>query len=321
MLIESFHPPFLFRSYVTQTLLASLRLEKYKKNRMYLVARERQINVQKGVKLIGYHSERESNSKGLVLLLHGWEGDVASSYVLKTGDYLYEKGFDIFRLNFRDHGDTHHLNVELFNGSLLPEIFEAAKEIGKLSGKNPFYIAGFSLGGNFALRIANKNNKGQIPSLKHVAAVSPAINPKLSTLLMDKNPFLRRFFLREWIDSLFQKASYFPDKYDFKPFLDAKSVMELTERIIPAFSAYKNADEYFNTYTLTGDYFKNLKIPVTIVSAKDDPVVSPKDFYELAPNPLMNIILTDRGGHNGFFTDYGLMNPWYLRIIEQAFGG
>jgi hypothetical protein len=40
--------------------------------------------------------------------------------------------------------------------------------------------------------------------------------------------------------------------------------MDLTEGIIPEYSPYKSADEYFETYTLTKDYFKNIKTPVTI---------------------------------------------------------
>lgn len=317
---SKFKPPLLLRSATVQTILASLKFEKLKKNPMFKRSEMHLINAGKNVRLIGYLSRQiHGDSKGLVLLLHGWEGHVNSAYILKTGSYLYNHGFDIFRINLRDHGGTHHLNDELFNGSLLEETFTAAKEVSKLAGKGkPFFITGFSLGGNFALRIAKKNTKKLIPNLTHSVGVSPAIHPKSSTEMMDENIFLRRFFLKQWKKSLKEKEKLFPFLYNFKKYDDAKSVMNLTERIIPDYSPYKSADEYFETYTLTKDYFKDLKTPATIITAKDDPVVHPEDFYELSPNPNLEVIIEDYGGHNGFFNSFKL-DCHYLPILLKIF--
>jgi len=50
-----------------------------------------------GVRLLGHFSPQATNPRGLVILLHGWEGSAAASYVLSTGGWLYEAGFDVFR--------------------------------------------------------------------------------------------------------------------------------------------------------------------------------------------------------------------------------
>ena len=60
------------------------------------------------------------------LLLHGWEGSSESSYMRHTAAHLLADGFDVFRLNFRDHGDTHHLNEGLFHSCRLEEVVQAA---------------------------------------------------------------------------------------------------------------------------------------------------------------------------------------------------
>lgn len=315
-----FNPPFLLRSATVQTILASLKFEKLKLNAMCEQAKLHLIQAGKNVRLIGYLSKQmNKNPKGLVLLLHGWEGHINSAYILKTGAYLYNNGFDIFRINLRDHGGTHHLNEGLFNGSLLEETFTAAKEVAKLADKNnPFFITGFSLGGNFALRIAKTNSKKQIPNLKHTVAISPAIHPKSSTEMMDENPFLRKYFLKEWMRSLNEKERLFPFLYNFEKYKNAETVMNLTESIIPDFSPYKSADEYFQTYTLTKDYFKDLKTPATIITAKDDPVVHPEDFYELTPNAKLEVIIENYGGHNGFFNSFKL-DCHYLPILQKIF--
>ncbi|MBP7283216.1 MAG: alpha/beta fold hydrolase [Leptospiraceae bacterium] len=315
-----FKPPLLLRSATVQTILASLKFEKLKQNAMCEQAKLHLIQAGKKVRLIGYLSKQmNKNPKGLVLLLHGWEGHINSAYILKTGAYLYNNGFDIFRINLRDHGGTHHLNEGIFNGSLLEETFTAAKEVAKLADKNnPFFITGFSLGGNFALRIAKNNNKKQIPNLKHAVAISPAIHPKSSTEMMDENPFLRKYFLKEWMRSLNEKERLFPFLYNFDKYKNADTVMNLTESIIPDYSPYKSADEYFQTYTLIKDYFKDLKTPTTIITAKDDPVVHPEDFYGLTPNPNLQVLIENYGGHNGFFNSFKL-DCYYLPILQKIF--
>jgi len=55
-----------------------------------------------------------SASTALVVLIHGWEGSSRSSYLVTTAAGLLAQGYDVLRINLRDHGDSHHLNPELF---------------------------------------------------------------------------------------------------------------------------------------------------------------------------------------------------------------
>ena len=113
-------------------------------------ARKMIIEGGNGVRLLGYHSQQTSgHSRGLITLIHGWEGSSDSTYVLSTGKYLYERGYDIFRLNLRDHGNSHHLNEGLFHGALIEETFQAIHNISRLSENKPYYLIGFSLGWKF----------------------------------------------------------------------------------------------------------------------------------------------------------------------------
>jgi len=136
-------------------------------------SREMVVEGGNGVRLLGYLSRRpDDESHGLVVLIHGWEGSSESAYMLSTGRYLFERGFDVFRLNLRDHGRSHRLNEGLFHGALTEEVLNAAVEISRLARGNSF-IVGFSLGGNFALRIALRAPQAGIGNLKQVVCVSP----------------------------------------------------------------------------------------------------------------------------------------------------
>jgi hypothetical protein len=253
----------------------------------------------------------------LIILLHGWEGSSSSAYLLATGDYFYNLGFSVCRLNLRDHGDSHHLNEGLFHGALLEETFDAVNFISSLSENKPLYLIGFSMGGNFALRIAIRHARIPIANLKHVFAISPPLDPYKTTLAIDNGySFYRKYFLKKWKRSLMKKQKLFPEKYDFGKMLKSKTCIELTEKImpyVPELTAYR---DYFNLYTLTKDSFQNLNIPVSIFISEDDPVIPYEDYRRLQENEFLKISVQKFGGHCGFI-DLFPVRCWYNQIIAE----
>ena len=66
----------------------------------------------------------------------------------------WHRGFDVLRVNLRDHGDSHHLNRELFNSTRSPEVASALQGFVDERDYRHLFLVGFSLGGSFALRVA-----------------------------------------------------------------------------------------------------------------------------------------------------------------------
>jgi len=311
-----FKPSFLFRNRHFQSIMASSRLRLHYKNIMARKAREMVIKNSTGSRLLSFYSSHPA-SRGLIVLIHGWEGSSSSAYMLSTGDYFYRLGFSVCRLNLRDHGESHHLNEELFHGALLQETFEAVHHISGLSGNAPVYLIGFSLGGNFALRIAMKHTLKPVANLKHVFAVSPPLDPYKSTLAIDNGFALYRvYFLKKWKRSLIKKQHLFPDKYDFSAMLQSRTCLELTEKIMPYYRDMATYRDYFNTYTLKNDAFQNLNIPVRIFIAEDDPVIPQEDYRHLRENDFFKISRQRFGGHCGFI-DLFPVRCWYNQIIAE----
>lgn len=313
---EVFEPSLYFKNAHFQSIMASSRLRLPYRNIMAQKAREIIIRTSLGPELLALHAYHPS-SKGLIILLHGWEGSSSSAYLLETGDFFYRLGFSVSRLNLRDHGDSHHLNEGLFHGALLPEVFDAVEYLAGLSKNQPVYMIGFSLGGNFALRIAMKYFNQPIVNLKHIFAISPPLDPYKTTLAIDNGYFFyRQYFLRKWKRSLIKKQLLFPKKYDFGKILGAKTCIELTENIMPYFPEMPTYRDYFNLYTLKNDSFQNLKIPVTIFIAEDDPVIPQDDYRQLRETEFLNISRQKFGGHCGFI-DFFPARCWYNRIISE----
>ena len=311
-----FKPSVLIRNRHLQSILASSRLRTIGKNSLLEKAQEIIITTSSGSRLLSFLS-RQVKPKGLIILIHGWEGSSSSAYILDAGNFFFDLGFSICRLNLRDHGDSHHLNEGLFHGALIEETFDAVSQLADLADNSPVYIIGFSLGANFALRVGGKHSQTPVKGLKHIFAISPPLDPYKTTLAIDNGfSFYRRYFLNKWKRSLKKKQTIFPQNYDFNEMLKAKTCMELTEKIMihfPEFPAYR---DYFKLYTLNNDFFQTLQIPVTVIISDDDPVISLEDYCQLKENKFFRIIRQKFGGHCGFL-DLFPFSCWHQEKIAS----
>lgn len=252
------------------------------------------------------------------MLLHGWEGSVDSGYILSTGKFLYDHGYAVFRLNYRDHGDSHQLNPGLFYAVLLDEVFYAVRQVSEYESELPFYLVGFSMGGNFALRIVRKCLESPIPNITHVISISPVLDPKKTTDAIDAVKLLRKYFRKKWQRSLQKKQACFPQLYDFSQLLALDTIAAMTDLMLARYSDYQSASDYFNHYAVLNDALVKIDVPTTIITAQDDPIIPVEDFYDLKLNSITKLIVHRYGGHNGFIeTIFG--RAWYEQKLLQLF--
>lgn len=314
-----FRPPFGLGNPSLQSILASHRIRALGSNSMLEAARAMMFEVQGGVRLTGSHSARPDGlSRGLVIMLHGWEGSIASTYMLATGRSLYRAGFDVFRLNYRDHGDSHHLNRGVFLVTRLDEVRQAVIRAAGLAGGPPVFLVGFSLGGNFALRLAADGNAAPIPGLARVVGVSPLMDPDKATRAIDASALFRGYFLKKWKRSLRRKQTLFPEDYDFGPALALDSVMAMTDELVARLGIFPTTADYFDAYTLTGDRLAGLRQPTSLIIARDDPVILFDDFEPLRLPPGAEMVVAEKGGHSGFISGYNLQS-WYQDELVRLF--
>jgi hypothetical protein len=280
------------------------------------------------VRLLGYYGRSLSPTyrRGLVLLLHGWNGCSHSEYNQLLGDALLRAGYDIFQLNLRDHGpglhvDPYALNVGMFHGALIDEVVAATEQIAALSSDAPFFIVGASMGGSFAVRLALRQATANFRNLCHVIAICPALNPERAVQAIDRNPIYRNYFRRKWLTSLLSKERYFPDVYDVAPLLKIERIHEMTEWWAPRYTGYESAQDYYAHYTVYPQDFDGLEMPTTIITAADDPVIPALDFYALPQHPQLDVRIYPTGGHVGFVDVFPVRHylPQIVRsIIEQT---
>ncbi len=278
-------------------------------------SREWIIDCSDGVKLQAFHAAPPRPNGKLAVLLHGWEGSVNSRYVLTLAQQLFDAGVEVVRLNLRDHGDTHHLNEGIFHSCRLPEVVDAVAAVSQRWPGHERWLAGFSLGGNFMLRVAASGDT-RIGRLAGVIAVSPVLDPGATLTAMERGlPVYQRYFVRKWAGSLRRKQRVWSGRHEFGELLHWGDLRRTTAALVALHTDYPTMEDYLAGYAITGGRLESLAAPAVIIAAKDDPIIPAGDLARLARNPLLTIVALERGGHLGFMTSvfrHSWVNDWIL---------
>jgi predicted alpha/beta-fold hydrolase len=292
--VQSIYPSFPLRRRAVERRAAPL----------IAAAREWIIDCGEGVRLLSYVSQHDLSdaaaTRPLVALLHGWEGSSDSLYMLTLGQQLFARGYDVLRLNLRDHGPTHHLNRELFNSCRLPEVIGAAAAIQARWPAKPINLVGFSLGGNFWLRVGARARLAGL-RIARIVAISPVLDPERTLAALEHGPRIYRdYFVWKWSRSLKKKQAAWPGEFDFSAILRDRTLTSMTEALVRRYTTFSDITSYLRGYAITGETLASLDVPARILTSADDPIIPASDLERLAPAAGLRATISPFGGHCGF---------------------
>ena len=255
---------------------------------------------------------------GLIMIIPGWLGHSKSSYVVSLAKKLVDARFEVVRITLRDHGETCHLNSGLFHSAETQEVVDLIKKlVDDFKGRYPNRegdlttgLVGFSMGGNFALRVAR-----QLSSVRTLA-ISPSLSPHKTIQKIENSQIYRPYFINKWRKIFRDKQRHFPDLYDFSYAMKQKSIITLTKHFIGEFTSFDSVDSYCDAYDLCGSRLEGVN--AHILASLDDPVVPTSDIDALPPSVTRK--MTNRGGHTAFIENWAL-DSWSDSYAERFFAG
>ena len=324
-LISEFRPPRWLSNRHVQSVLPSLPLRRtaIEKRATSVIAASRQLILDSGdgVRLMGWYAEPPAAADGaprrLAVLLHGWEGSSESLYVLSLAELVHQRGFAVLRLNLRDHGGTHALNTGLFHSCRLPEVVGAIARLQALYPDHSLSLAGFSLGGNFCLRVGARAREAGI-RIARIVAVCPVLDPATTLDALERGPAIyRRYFMYKWRRSLQSKQAAWPELYDFGDLIGNPSLTGMTEKMVLKYTDYPDLATYLRGYAITGGVLESLETPTHVFTSQDDPMIIAHDLDRLARPDSLRLTVTRHGGHCGFMD--AVRGPSWIdrRIVSE----
>jgi len=318
---QKFMPPAGLGNPHAQTVFASTLMRRrhvaHAAADMRLLSEDVVVPCSDGARLLAHYSPAtgKARTKQLVILIHGWEGSAESIYLLSATAKFHAAGYDVLRLNLRDHGDSHHLNEDLFHSCRLQEVFDAVVWASNHYQPERLVLGGFSLGANFCLRVAMRAAEYDLRP-DRVLAVCPVLNPVQTMHALDNGWFVyRHYFIRKWRKSLMKKMQVFPEIYQFGELEKFRSLEAMTDYFVCHHTEYPDLLTYLNGYSLAGDGLNAIEADTHILLAADDPVIPVVGLEDLSYGDNVNVEVTAHGGHCGYLNNYRLdswVDEWLL---------
>ena len=236
------------------------------------------------------------------LLLHGLEGSSLVHYMGGMADKAWAAGWNVVRLNQRNCGDTEHLSRGLYHSGLTNDPLFVMREIAEVDGIRAMTVAGYSLGGNLALKLAGELGD-TFPALTAVCAVSPTMDLAecVDALERRSNIAYEFNFVRRLKARMRRKAALFPGDFSLEPLGRVWTVRQFDEAYTAPHHGFRDAADYYYRASALR-VVDGIRVPALILTAQDDPFVPVGPFREpcVVSNPHITVVMTRHGGHCAF---------------------
>jgi len=238
-----------------------------------------------------------------LVALHGLNGSSDAHYMRGLSAKAFARGMNVVRLNQRNCGDTEHLSTGLFHSGLTADAAHVIQELTQIDRLPSLAVAGYSLGGNVALKLAAEYGTHAPPALRAVAAVSPIIEigECVRALEQPRNVLYQWNFVKDLKRRMRRKERVRPGHFDLSKLSAVRTVREFDEIYTAPYFGFRSAADYYHRASSIR-IIDRISIPALVITAEDDPFVPSQPFHDpkLTGNPHIDLRICEHGGHCGF---------------------
>jgi predicted alpha/beta-fold hydrolase len=177
------------------------------------------------------------------------------------------------------------------------------RELIEADGLPSIAIAGYSLGGNLALKLAGELGESAPPELKAICAVSPTMDLAVCVAALERRSNLAYEFnfVRNLKARMRRKAAAHPGLFSLEPLRHVWTVRQFDEAYTAPHHGFRDATDYYDRASALR-VLDRIAIPTLIMTAENDPFVPSHPFRDPAvtANSQITLVITPEGGHCAF---------------------
>ena len=246
----------------------------------------------------------DRRSAATLVALHGLEGSSSAHYMRGLAQKALAAGLNAVLLNQRNCGGTEHLGPSLYHSGLTGDPAFVIRELARIDGIDRVVVAGYSLGGNLAIKLAGEHTQDALPSLKAVCAVSPVLELGTCVAALERGSnFIYQWnFVRNLKARMRRKDRCYPGRFPLERLWMVHTIRQFDAAFTAPHFGFASAEDYY--YRVSGmRVVDRVRVPALIITAADDPFVPVELFRTpaLTSNPNITLVITEHGGHCGFF--------------------
>jgi uncharacterized protein len=257
-----------------------------------------------GVRVLVHSQQPDGEPRGELILVHGLEGSSQAGYARSMVYAALDAGYATHRFNMRSCGGTESLSLSNYHSGQTGDLLHVVRERKRASGL-PIYLAGFSLGGNVALKLAGELGDAGPELLAGLCAVSTPIDLAVCVVALDRreNLMYARRFLSRLKQRIRLRQTQAPEIYTLEHLPKVRTIYDFDDYYTARLFGFGTADNYYRTQS-SNQFLERIRVPALVVIAKDDPLIpfAVYDHPAFARNPLLRLVAVDHGGHLGFIS-------------------
>jgi predicted alpha/beta-fold hydrolase len=272
------------------------------------------------------HWQPDRADRPLLLAMHGLEGSSRAHYMRGLADKAFAAGFSAVLLNQRNCGGTERLCAGLYHSGLTEDADAVIRELTGCDGIRAIVVAGYSLGGNLALKLAGDYGDAAPAALRGVCTVSPVLELATCIRSLERRPNVvyQWNFVRGLKARMRRKDSIAPGRFPIHRLAEVRSVRGFDEVFTAPHFGFRDAEDYYYRASAMR-VIDRIRIPALIITAEDDPFVPIEPFRAAAitANRSITLVVTRHGGHCGFVEARSSDSDGYWaerRIVDFARG-
>ena len=262
---------------------------------------ERYFDVAADARVLAHcHWQDASAGCPTIMVLHGLEGSSLAHYMRGVADKAWAAGWNVVLLNQRNCGRTEHLSRGLYHSGLTHDPLSVLRELTERDGIAAVVIAGYSLGGNLAMKLAGDLGDAAPAALKAVCAVSPTLDLSRCVDALERraNVVYQWNFVRNLKARMRRKAAAFPGAFSLEALRGMWTVRRFDEAYTAPHHGFRDAEDYYYRASALR-VIDRIRVPALIIAAEDDPFVplAPFSSPEVTNNANITMAVMPHGGH------------------------
>jgi predicted alpha/beta-fold hydrolase len=317
-IIESrFNPPSLLRPAWVQTIAPTLIRRAPQGNGSHETL---ELDDGDFLELEWHNPKRPRSSPSLVILTHGLEGSTTSSYMLGLISTLTAQGYHVLAWNMRGCGTQRNRLLPWYHSGQTADLGAVITHAIARFPALAISLVGISIGGNIVCKYLGEMGDAISSTIRSAVAVSPPLDLRSSAevLARPSRALYMRYLLTPLRERMREKAKRFPNQVTISDLATIRSFREFDERYTAPLHGFSSVDHYWDTCSGL-QFLRHVTVPLYVVSALDDPFLSPSCFpTEIAHNSAFIHLETPRyGGHVGFIESASMRRTWLERRVTE----
>ena len=257
------------------------------------------------------------DSRQLVILSHGLEGDSSKVYVASAALYFRQHGYQVLAWNCRSCSGEMNRSRKLYSHGQSEDLGTVVDHAVASGRFDRIALIGYSMGGNLTLKYLGTVGDRRPEQVTHGVAFSAPcfIQHSVDSLERPDNWIYKRKFFQALSAKVAAKEAQFPGLVDLSQLQRIKVWRDFDRAFSMVISGYDKLDDYY-AYLSSGNYVAGTTAPVLIVNALNDPIIPPACTpTELGRHhPYITVEQPRGGGHVGF----ALRGRTYNRMDQRA---